>query len=237
MKEVKPSQNCNNENHEMDAAKFSRVADSLRQYRRAELKDFATDIGGNPIDELYVDPLPSEAVLSTIMSGNTTFLTGRKGTGKSTIFAKAQSEIRKRKDLISVYVDVKSLYELASGNQAVAIDKQLNEIEPAIYQAHMLRKNFLGEVLHQLLVELESACESLTLRERWFGRKRGYKELIRKLESISERVSKCELAEEELPILRQISAKAKNRDGAEDQKTRSASLSGLSLIQSPSPRD
>jgi len=27
----------------MDAKKFSRIAESLRQYRRAELKDFQTD--------------------------------------------------------------------------------------------------------------------------------------------------------------------------------------------------
>ena len=209
----------------MDPQKFSRVAESLRQYRRAELKDFASEVGENPIDDLYVDPLPSDAVLTTILSGNTTFLTGRKGTGKSTVFAKAQSEIRKRNDLISVYIDVKSLHELAAGNQAVAVDPKLAEIDSSIYQAHMLRKNFLGETLRQLLSEVESACEAMTLVQRWSGRKRGYKELIKKLSAIADRVGKCDLKEEELPILRQIAAKSKSRDESENQKTRTAKIS------------
>lgn len=219
----------------MDAKKFSRVAESLRQYRRAELKDFATDVGGNPIDDLYVDPLPSDAVLSTIMSGSTTFLTGRKGTGKSTIFAKAQSEIRKREDLISIYIDVKSLHELASSGQAVAVDGSLADIDPKIYQAHMLRKSFLCEVVGQLLTEVESASEALTLFQRWSGQKRGYKELIKKLDSIADRVKKCELVEEELPILRQITEKAKVRDETEQKKTRTASISGTAKTSATGP--
>lgn len=219
----------------MDPQTFSRVAESLRQYRRAELKEFVTDIGENPVDDLYIDPLPSDAVLSTILSGNTTFLTGRKGTGKSTIFAKAQSEIRKRKDLISVYIDVKSLYELVSGTQAVALDGQLGEIDPSIYQAHMLRKTFLGQVLHQLLSELEVACDSMTIVERWTGRKRGYKELIKKLEEIARRVKTCTLDEEELPILRQISARTKTRDEDEHQKTKTADLSVTGNLSATGP--
>ncbi|QDV27374.1 MarR family transcriptional regulator [Aureliella helgolandensis] len=210
----------------MDPQKFARVAESLRQYRRAELKDFAEDIGGNPIDDLYVDPLPSDAVLSTILSGNTTFLTGRKGTGKSTIFAKAQSEIRKRNNLISIYIDVKSLHELATSSQAVTMDSELSNIAHDVYQSHMLRKNFLGEVLGQLLNEVETACDSLTLLERWNGKKRGYRELIKSLESIAKRVKVCKLAEEEIPILQTISAKTKVRDETQQQKSRTAKLTG-----------
>jgi hypothetical protein len=83
----------------MDAFKFSRIAESLRQYRRAELKDFEAEIASNPLEALYVDPLPGDAILQTMLSSSTTFILGRKGTGKSTVFAKAQSEIRKRNDL------------------------------------------------------------------------------------------------------------------------------------------
>ncbi len=63
----------------MDATKFSRIAESLRQYRRAELKDFEADIAAaDPLDALYVDPLHGEAVLNTMLSSNTTFISGRK---------------------------------------------------------------------------------------------------------------------------------------------------------------
>jgi putative ribosome biogenesis GTPase RsgA len=91
----------------MNPITFSKIAESLRQYRRAELKDFQSELhgDGNVMDQLYVDPLRGDAVLQTVLSGNTTFLIGRKGTGKSTVIAKAQSDIRKRTDLISVYID------------------------------------------------------------------------------------------------------------------------------------
>jgi hypothetical protein len=42
----------------MDPVKFARIAESLRQYRRAELKDFEEELGARPVDTLYVDPLP-----------------------------------------------------------------------------------------------------------------------------------------------------------------------------------
>jgi hypothetical protein len=35
---------------------FAKIAESLRQYRRAELADFQDDVGGDPVDLLYVDP-------------------------------------------------------------------------------------------------------------------------------------------------------------------------------------
>src|ERR1700681_3224322 len=63
---------------------FAKIAESLRQYRRAEMADFQADVGGNPVEILYVDPLESDAVLKTVLQNNTTFLVGRKGTGKST---------------------------------------------------------------------------------------------------------------------------------------------------------
>lgn len=205
-----------------DPAAFNRIAESLRQYRRAELKEFAAELSVSPIDDLYVDPLPSDAVLSTVLSSNTTFLTGRKGTGKSTVFARAQSEIRKRKDLISIYIDVKSLHELADGNQPVITEHALRDIAPGVFRAHMLRKHFLGEVLRQLLKELNLACESMGIIDRFKGRKRGYQELIRSFEKIEKIVSSCELREEELPVLRQITIKARSRSESENQHTLSA---------------
>ena len=95
----------------MDLDKFSKISESLRQYRRAELRDFEKEVGAKPIDQLYVDALPGNAVLNSVLSNNTTFLLGRKGTGKSTVFAKAQSSLRGKKDIISVYVDVKNIHE------------------------------------------------------------------------------------------------------------------------------
>lgn len=63
---------------------FMQVAESLKKYRRAELMD--SDSGKDILDQLYVDLLPGDLVLEKCLLDNTTFLVGRRGTGKSTIF-------------------------------------------------------------------------------------------------------------------------------------------------------
>lgn len=186
---------------------FLKVANSLRQYRRAELKDFEEQIGNNPIDKLYVDPLSGDAILETIMSNNTTFIVGRKGTGKSTIFAKAQSEIRKKRNVISIYIDVKSLYEIINSNETPVSLLSSSVISPDVYLSHMLRKNFLAAIISELIRELNKAVESLSLIDRWRGRKKEYQEVLGDLAKLSLEVSNTVLSEEEVPILQLISSK------------------------------
>jgi hypothetical protein len=87
---------------------FRDAAQSLKLYRRAELR---SDAGDELIEKLYVDPLPNEHVLETMLRAHTTFLIGRKGTGKSTVFQRAQFELRKKHNVATCYVDIKSVYE------------------------------------------------------------------------------------------------------------------------------
>jgi hypothetical protein len=204
--------------------RFSKIAESLRQYRRAELSDFQNDIGGNPIEMLYVDPLESDAVLKTVMLNNTTFLVGRKGTGKSTVFAKAQLELRKRADAVSVYVDVKSLHELLSTNEAAVQSIQDASISEPVFRAHGLRKGFLGAVISDLIKELKKAYETRSLIQRWIGDARGYNEVIAELEKLAADVKVAKLSQEEIPILRTISAKAKEAKTTKESLATNAKL-------------
>lgn len=203
---------------------FAKIAESLRQYRRAEMSDFQDDVGGNPVDLLYVDPLESNAVLKTVMLNNTTFLIGRKGTGKSTVFAKAQIELRKRPDAISVYVDVKSLHELLSTNEAAVQSLQDATISESVFRAHSLRKGFLGAVISDLIKELKGAYESRSLIQRWVGSARGYQEVIAELEGLAADVRVAKLSQEEIPILRTISAKAKKATTTKESLTAGAKV-------------
>lgn len=194
----------------MNIKRFSKVAESLRQYRRAELKDFQDTIGDNPIDKLYVDPLRGDAILDTVMSSNTTFIVGRKGTGKSTIFAKAQSEIRKRKDLISIYVDVKSLYDVITSSEPPVNTVSEDIISKEIFVSHILRKSFLAAIISGLIQELNEAVKGLSLLDRWRGKKKDFEEVLRDLKELDESVNKTNLSDEEIPILQLISAKTKD---------------------------
>lgn len=88
---------------------FYKMVDSLKKSRRANLSDISDDDG--IIEELYVDPLEGDFVLTSCLQPNTTILIGRKGTGKSTIIARLQHEYRKHTDRLSLYIDVKSIFE------------------------------------------------------------------------------------------------------------------------------
>src|SRR5262249_47335922 len=103
---------------------FQDAAQSLKLYRRAELP--GTENEATLINSLYTDPLPQDHVLQTIVRPNTTFLIGRKGTGKSTIFQRLQREIISMKSATSAYIDVKTLYESSQVDQ-ILIDRLVRE--------------------------------------------------------------------------------------------------------------
>lgn len=195
----------------MSPIKFSRIAESLRQYRRAELKDFEDELGGKPVSALYVDPLPNDAVLNSVLSSNTTFLLGRKGTGKSTVFAKAQSVFRERRDLLSTYMDVKSLCDMLDAAEIPTYSLGDVEIDPGIYRAHMIRKVFLGKVVAELLKEIDTLCKSMSIWDIWRGKKKSFDDLSNRLTALQTRVKDVALQDQELPILQKITRRWKSK--------------------------
>ncbi len=207
----------------MKQAAFARIAESLRKYQRAELLDFQKELGQDPVGKLYVDPLPGDAVLNSVLSSNTTFLLGRKGTGKSTVFAKAQSVYRISRDILSAYVDVKSLNELISADEVPA-GALTDGIDPGVCRAHLLRKAFLGAVISELLNEIEKTCSKMTLRDTVFGAKRSYKDLQENLIRLATQVKEAKLEDHEIPILQKISRQCRAQNKQEHGGSRQAEL-------------
>ena len=195
----------------MNKLSFAKIAESLRQYRRAELLDFEEDIGEEPVDIVYVDPLPDNSVLNSILSGNTTFVLGRKGTGKSTLFAKAQSVLRQRGKTISVYLDVKTLHEVVAAAEQPTVNALSQNIDPAITRSHLLRKEALAHVISELLKEIGTACDRMSIVQRWLGKKRKYDELKSALQRLGEKIRTAPLKLDELPILSKIDGTIKEK--------------------------
>lgn len=141
--------------------KFADATQSLKLYRRAELRDEATY--SSLIEKLYVDPLPNEAVLQTMLRPNTTLLVGRKGTGKSTVFQRAQHEIRKKKRHLSAYIDIKTIYESAevdpaaleklAASSVAASDAELRKV--LLYRAFC--KAVFTEIQSELKLQIDSS--------------------------------------------------------------------------------
>lgn len=216
----------------MNLDAFARIAESLRQYRRADLRDFSKELGDDPVDSLYVDPLPGNAVLRSVMSSNTTFLLGRKGTGKSTIFAKAQLDYRNSREVVSIYVDVKALYELLSPQEMIS-GRSEEGIDPGICRAHILRKAFLGTVISELLKEIDKTCSKMSFLEVWRGVRRSYKDLQQSLSALRERVIDAKLETHEIPILQRISRRWRSQNTREHGGSTGIEVGGEIAVTGP----
>lgn len=155
-----------------DLDNFHKAAVSLKLFSRAELND---DRNRSLIEKLYVDPLPNDHVFKTLLADNTTFIIGRKGSGKSTVFQRVQHEIRKNKsNIISAYMDIRNVFE-ASQIDPVAqtrIEALDGAMSPAQLQKFLLSKRFLKVLISDIRNELKNQVDQsfLTrLRDRMSG--------------------------------------------------------------------
>ena len=134
---------------------FRAATESLKLYRRADLND--PEHGTSLIEELYVDPLPEDDVLKTVLRPHTTFVIGRKGTGKSTVFQRLQHELRKTSDRTSAYLDIKTLYESAQPDEALITRLQARpDALPRESERLALYREFLKATIQQIREELKN---------------------------------------------------------------------------------
>jgi DNA-binding MarR family transcriptional regulator len=143
-----------------DLQGFAEASHSLKLYRRADLRDDVTD--KTLIDKLYVDPLQHDAVLETMLRESTTFLIGRKGTGKSTIFQRTQHELRSKPNAVSAYVDIKTVFEAADVDPA--LPAQLAKTGIALSEESLRRvllyRAFIRAVFTDIKQELKEQISS-----------------------------------------------------------------------------
>lgn len=144
----------------LDLVGFRTAVESLKLCRRAELLD--PEDGEALIEQLYVDPLPHDDVFQTAIRPNTTFLIGRKGTGKSTVFQRLQHELRKGKSSSSAYLDIKTIYESSQPDQAMInrLDSHPNAMSRDSIEKFYLYKAFLKSTIVQIQEELKRRIDS-----------------------------------------------------------------------------
>ncbi len=169
---------------EIDSAaqdSFQKAIESLKLYRRAELVDQKNLI----IKNLYVDPLPNDFILKKLLEPNTTFLIGRRGTGKSTIFQRVQYQILGEKNKTSSYIDIKTIFE---SSQSQFNSSLLSKITNAkhVFDEEQLRKILLyKEFIHDLIREIkEQLKRELDLSLFTKIKSIFYKDLFEKLDNL-----------------------------------------------------
>lgn len=161
--------------------RFAEAIQSLKLYRRAELE---SPQGEDLIENLYVDPLPHDHVHKLLRRPNTTFLIGRKGTGKSTVFLRAQKSLLSDRDVVSTYVDIKTVFESAQVDPSSR--SGLSRIEGALSEESLTRlllmTAFLKAVIEGIRDDLKKqlgASWKLRLKE---ALTRSYEDLSQRLD-------------------------------------------------------
>jgi len=135
---------------------FHKAAVSLKLFSRAELSD---EKNRSLIEQLYVDPLPNEQVFKSLLAPTTTFLVGRKGTGKSTVFQRVQHEIRKNNQgAVSAYMDIRNVYEASQVDPSSLerVDELKDAMSPAQIERFLLLKRFFKSLLVDVRDEMRS---------------------------------------------------------------------------------
>lgn len=136
-----------------DKDNFFELVDSLKKCRRADLSDISSS--KEVIEKLYVDPLDNNLVLKSVLKLNTSILTGRRGTGKSTIIARLQHDIRKRNDRLSLYIDVKTIFE-QSKSFTYNTEQYEDHFSVQDLNNYLIYKSFLKEVIAEIKNELKT---------------------------------------------------------------------------------
>ncbi|HLO58625.1 MAG TPA: hypothetical protein VK179_07775 [Bacteroidales bacterium] len=134
---------------------FLKLAESLKLVRKTRIEDFVED---KTIDDIYTDLLPKDGILNKLNLPRTTILVGRKGTGKSTIFQKSQKDLISNKKCISIYIDVRTLYENSSPDLPEGADGISSEL-----QKYLLYSNLIKEIILETKMRLNDFIGSTVL--------------------------------------------------------------------------
>ncbi len=198
----------------MDKDKFFQAIESLKKYRRAELEREGEDI----LEKIYTDLLPEDYVLKKCLLDNTTLLIGRKGTGKSTIFLRIEKEIEKKKDMMSCYLDVYTIYS-ESQRSLNELSYLKDKIPADILHKYLLERNFIQSILLSLIKYLSSKTSSFIDKIRHslgVNKEESVKELLEELlQNIEDNET---LKQIELPLIEEVLYKLNSIDSKKEEK-------------------
>lgn len=190
-----------------DKDNFFSAVESLKKYRRADLLD---EKGRSLLESLYTDLLPNEHILKKSIKENTTFLVGRKGTGKSTIFLRIEQELRKKTDFLPCYLDVKTIYESAQ-TEYLNLDYLSEYLPPKAIHKYLIERSFLQTILKGIIEELNIRCnEPIERFKKLFVAETSLLSARKKITELKSEIEDNELLKEiEIPIIKNISLKRK----------------------------
>ncbi|MCC8359712.1 hypothetical protein [Salinimicrobium sediminilitoris] len=209
---------------------FFEAVESLKKYRRADLID---QRGRNLLKELYTDLLPNDYILQKSLKENTTFLIGRKGTGKSTIFLRIEQELREMKGYLPCYLDVKTIYE--SSQTKLSRVNGLDDLIPSdLLDKYLIERAFIQNVLSAIIEQVTKKFDSNIDKLLEIIGVTQVEAVKEKLEELKNNVEDNKYLENiEIPILQKISVSQKSSE--ENTKERNIDLKGVDFEVKANP--
>lgn len=134
----------------MDELAILSVSEKIEAAFKSMIKsgrpDVTDDRNNSIISDIYVDLYENNYVLRQVMDDNHTLLKGRKGTGKSTIFLRAEQELSQSTDKVCIYINLQSIYE--------EIRTANSEISGNMLEQYQTYCNFFAEIINSLAERL-----------------------------------------------------------------------------------
>ena len=174
------------------------------------------------------DLLPNERILKACLTDNTTFLIGRKGTGKSTIFLKLQKEYRNKPHSLPCYVDTKTIFE-TSQTELSRTDHLEKVISGNTLKKYIIERNFIQSILVSIIDEIQDQSDTFLERIKQalgIGEVKIVKEKLQQLKSSIDNNNHLESIE--IPSLMQVSITNKSSSEKENEigATKSSNITG-----------
>lgn len=139
--------------------RFKKLARSLSLYGRHTVESVEVDSFDN-LEKVYIDPLPDNGAVETILGKRFSLILGRKGTGKSILFNVCQEKLSKSSDSIGAYINCLEIYQEESYDLVTKIEKYKSGLEGVVdseaISDYLLRRHFIEKLLVDLLSEVEN---------------------------------------------------------------------------------
>ncbi|WP_193063715.1 hypothetical protein [Oceanobacillus oncorhynchi] len=127
------------------SGEIDKVFKSLMQSGRPDVVDDNQNV---ITPEVYVDLFENDYILRQVLDDNHTLLKGRRGTGKSTIFVKAEDILTKESvNSLPIYINLQTCYEVIRTSNSETEDNQLTRLQTY--------RNFLTEILENIKKNLK----------------------------------------------------------------------------------
>ena len=129
----------------MDTADLLSQSENVRKAFKSLIKsgrpDIVDDDHRDLLSKIYVDLVEGDYFLKLALDDNHVIFKGRRGTGKSTVFIQAEKVLASRKDILPVYINLQTCYEVIRPSEGAGLDD---------LSKWNVYKNFFNEVLSSI---------------------------------------------------------------------------------------